>query len=51
MASETILLAAYRAGGNGIMERNHRTVKAMADREKGDPIDDVYCYNKAPRDR
>ena len=43
--------AAYRAGGNGIVERNHRTVKAMAERGKGDPIEAVYWYNNAPRDR
>ena len=42
--------AAYRAGGNGIVERNHRTVKAMAERGKGDPIEAVYWYNNAPRD-
>ena len=42
---------AYRPGGNGIVERNHRTVKAMAERGKGDPIEAVYWYNNAPRDR
>ena len=39
--------AAYRAGGNGIVERNHRTV---AERGKGDPIEAVYWYNNALRD-
>ena len=43
--------AAYRASGNGIVERNHRTVKAMAERGKGDPIEAVFWYNNAPRDR
>ena len=43
--------AAYRAGGNGIVERNHRTVKAMAERGRGDPIEACYWYNNAPRDR
>ena len=43
--------AAYRPSGNGIVERNHRTVKAMAEKGSGNPIEAVYWYNTAPRDR
>ena len=43
--------AAYRASGNGIVERNHRKEKAMAERGNGDPIEAVYWYNNALRDR
>ena len=43
--------AAYRASGNGIVERSHRTIKAMAERTGGSPIEAVYFYNIAPRNR
>lgn len=41
--------AAFRASGNGIVERNHRTIKAMAERSGKSPIEAVYWYNMAPR--
>ena len=41
--------AAYRAEGNGIVERNHRTIKASAERANISPIDAVYWYNISPR--
>ena len=43
--------AAYRPSGNGIVERNHRTIKAMAERGDGNPIEAVFWYNNSPRDR
>lgn len=42
--------AAYRAGGNGIVERHHRTIKAMAERMMRSPVEAVYWYNVAPKD-
>ena len=41
--------AAYRPGGNGIVERHHRTVKAMAERAGITPMEAVYWYNVSPR--
>ena len=41
--------AAYRARGNGIVERSHRTIKTMAERSGKSPIDAVFWYNVAPR--
>ena len=41
--------AAYRAGGNGIVERSHRTIKTMAERSAKSPIDAVFWYSVAPR--
>ena len=41
--------AAYRASGNGIVERHHRTVKAIAEKGKLDPIEAVFWYNMSPR--
>ena len=41
--------AAYRAGGNGIVERSHRTIKTMAERSGKSPIDAVFWYNVVPR--
>lgn len=41
--------AAYRPGGNGIVERHHRTIKAMAERGNVDPREAVYWYNSSPR--
>lgn len=43
--------AAHRASGNGIVERNHRTVKAVAERGRIDPREAVYWYNISPKDR
>ena len=41
--------AAYRASGNGIVERNHRTVKRIAERGGIDPRMAVFWYNSTPR--
>ena len=41
--------AALRASGNGIVERSHRTIKAMAERTGKSPVDAVFWYNVAPR--
>jgi ribonuclease HI/transposase InsO family protein len=40
---------AYRPAGNGIVERNHRTIKRMAARTGQDPLDMVFWYNFCPR--
>lgn len=40
----------YRASGNGIVERNHRTIKRMAERSGGSIRDMVFWYNFSPRD-
>ena len=41
--------AAYRPSGNGIVERNHRTIKALAERTKVSPCESVFWYNISPR--
>ena len=41
---------AYKPSGNGIVERNHRTIKRMASRTGSGPLDMVYWYNVAARD-
>ncbi len=42
--------AAYRPSGNGIVERHHRTIKAMAARTGAPaPLDMVFWYNMAPK--
>ena len=46
---EPIYRCAYRPAGNGIVERIHRTIKRMAARTRGDPLDMVYYYNVTPR--
>lgn len=43
--------AAYRPSGNGIVERNHRTIKAMAERGNMSPMEAVFYFNSAPRYR
>lgn len=45
-----IYRAAYRPRGNGIVERNHRTIKRMAARTEGDILDAVFWYNFLPRE-
>ena len=40
---------AHRASGNGIVERSHRTIKAMAARTGKNPIDAVFWHNVAPK--
>ena len=39
--------AAYRASGNGIFERHHRTIKSMTEKANISPAEAVY--NMAPR--
>ena len=41
--------AAYRASGNSIVERNHRTIKSWAEKAGIDPIQAVFYYNVSPR--
>ena len=41
--------AAYRLGGNGIVERHHRTVKAIAERGGISPEEATFWYNMAPK--
>ena len=42
--------AAYAASGNGIVERNHRTVKVIAARKHCSIPEAVHLYNITPRD-
>ena len=41
--------AAYRPSGNGIVERHHRTIKAMAERGSISPLEATFWYNMSPR--
>jgi hypothetical protein len=41
--------AAYKPSGNGIVERNHRTIKAIAERAGISPEVAVSYYNQTPR--
>lgn len=41
--------AAYRPSGNGIVERHHRTIKALAERGQLKPEEAVFWYNMSPR--
>ncbi|GAB1602550.1 uncharacterized protein LOC115217275, partial [Argonauta hians] len=41
--------AAYRPNGNGIVERNHHIIKAMAERSQISPQEAVFWYNMTPR--
>ena len=41
--------AAYAPSGNGIVERNHRTIKRIAARGKISPEEAVFWYNVTPR--
>ena len=43
-----IYRCAYRPSGNGIVERNHRTIKSRAARARMSPLDIVFWYNVAP---
>lgn len=42
--------AAYAPAGNGIIERNHRTVKVIAARKRCSIEEAVHIYNITPRD-
>lgn len=46
-----IFRCAYRPQGNGIVERNHRTIKRMAARSGKDPLFMVCWYNATPKER
>ena len=41
--------AAYAPGGNGIVERNHRTIKRIAERGGITPEEATFWYNVTPR--
>lgn len=41
---------AYRPSGNGIVERNHRTIKRMVARSGGSVESMLYFYNNSPND-
>ncbi|CAE1278890.1 unnamed protein product [Acanthosepion pharaonis] len=41
--------AAYRPSGNGIVERNHRTIKVIAERGGISPAEAVFWYNMSPK--
>ena len=41
--------AAFKPSGNGIVERNHRTIKRMAARSNSDTSDMVFWYNICPK--
>ena len=43
-----IFRAAYRPGGNDIVERHHRTIKAVVERGKVSPREAVFLYNSTP---
>ena len=45
-----IFRAAYEPGGNGIVERNHRTIKVMATRQACSVQEAVHRYNVTPKD-
>ena len=40
---------AFMPQGNGICERNHRTIKALATRSRTSPLDIVFWYNNSPQ--
>ena len=41
--------AIYRASGNGIVERHHRTIKSIAEKAQISPAEAVFYYNVSPR--
>lgn len=45
-----VFRCAYRPEGNSIVERHHRTIKRMAARTTGDPLDMVFWYNVTPKE-
>ena len=46
---QSIYRCAYRAEGNGVVERNHRTIKRMAARSNNSVLDMVHWYNTTPK--
>jgi hypothetical protein len=47
--TRVIFRCAHRPSGNGIVERNHRTIKRMAARSGGSVLDMVFWYNLSPK--
>ena len=45
---EQLFSCAYRASGNGLIERNHRTIKRMLARSGGTVNEMVFWYNNTP---
>ena len=43
-----VFSCAYKHSGNGIIERNHRTIKRMVARTGGSVEDMVFWYNQTP---
>ena len=41
--------AAYRPSGNSIVERNHRTVKSLAEKSRIEPEEACFWYNMSPK--
>lgn len=39
--------AGYRPGGNGIVQNQHHTIKAIAERGQIS-VEAVFCYNMSP---
>jgi transposase InsO family protein len=46
---EQVFSSAYRHSGNGIVERNHRTIKRVVARSGKSVEEAVYWYNNSPR--
>ena len=46
---EHVFSCAYRASGNGIIERHHRTIKRMMARSGGGVQEMLYWYNFSPK--
>lgn len=46
---QQLFRAAYRPEGNGIVERNHRTIKTIAERSSISPLQAVFWYNATPK--
>jgi ribonuclease HI len=47
--TKIVYRCANRPSGNGIVERNHRTIKRRAARSDGDIMKSVYWYNALPK--
>jgi transposase InsO family protein len=45
---DQLFRSAYRPSGNGVVERNHRTIKRMAARSGGNILKMVFWYNLSP---
>lgn len=47
---KSVYRCAYKPEGNSIVERHHRTIKRMAARANGDPLQMVFWYNVTPKE-